>query len=257
MKFRAWPSRTAMARPVVTSHRRPDSPSSEQIRCPSGLYDSHSTGLSCPRKTSTTFPVASSQRRTLLSAEPEARCLPSGLYASARTGPSCPRRTARALPVATSQTLMVRGSLSTLASWSPDGLMIGRGHQNSDAGFPPGIAARESSSRACRCRHSQPRCFRRRRLEGPPGRVAMLELQRRRGRRDVRPVAFPALGRAGSFGPLRVPRPPPAIAKGSPRGRGGPSSPWRRATRPAPGSADPTGPCDRAAPSAAPGSARR
>ena len=31
------PARTAMTRPVVASHRRPDCPSSEQIRCPSGL----------------------------------------------------------------------------------------------------------------------------------------------------------------------------------------------------------------------------
>ena len=43
--------------------------------------------------------------------------------------------------------------------------------------------------------------LRRGRLEGPPGRVAMLELQGRRGGRDVRSVAFPALGRT-AVGPL-------------------------------------------------------
>ena len=79
LKFRAWPPRVAISRPVVAFHRRPDSPSSEQMRCPSGLYDSHSTGFSCDRKTSTVFPGASSQRRMVLSAEPEATRLPSGL----------------------------------------------------------------------------------------------------------------------------------------------------------------------------------
>ena len=62
-----------------------------------------------------------------------------------------------AVPVVTSQMLMVRPSLSGLASSLPDGLMIGS-CRSPKAGMPPGITAREPSSWLCRCRHSQSRC---------------------------------------------------------------------------------------------------
>ena len=42
--------------------------------------------------------------------------------------------------------------------------------------------------------------LRRRRLEGPSGGLAVLELQGRRGGRDIRPIVFPAFGLAAPAG---------------------------------------------------------
>jgi hypothetical protein len=54
---------------------------------PSGLKATLKIASVCPEKARREVAVATSQRRTVVSSDPEARVVPSGLKATLRTGP--------------------------------------------------------------------------------------------------------------------------------------------------------------------------
>ena len=94
----------------------------------------------------------------------------------------------------------MRASPSTVASCSPDGLTAGSCRGKSEGRHEPWHDRAGAVELAVQMPPLPVAVLLRRRLEGSPGGLAILELQGRCGGRDVGPIAFAALGLAALSG---------------------------------------------------------
>ena len=187
-----------MARPVVASHRRPDCSVQRADPLPVRAVRQPFDRLLMPAQHRDFFRGGRIPEPNGLVGGTGGKAFAVGAVGQRENGAFMPAqgadgRTGRRVP----EVDRVASSRSTVASWSPDGLMIGRCHNESRGRLSAGHHGAGAVELAVQVSPLPAAVLRRRRLEGPPGRVAVLELQGRRGGRDVRPIAFPAFGLAG------------------------------------------------------------